>query len=78
MADEGMDAAATRAEEDLAKLPDNIVHPVARWFANHYMTAGHKRLGRILVEIGKGNDGMVWDNKRMQFVPKVEEPAGEE
>ena len=47
------DAAAVAAEE-LKKLPAEQVKLVADWWAKFYMTAGHKRLGRLLVAISKG------------------------
>ena len=47
------DAAAVAAEE-LKKLPAEQVKVVADWWAKFYMTAGHKRLGRLLVAISKG------------------------
>ena len=47
------DAAAVAAEE-LKKLPAEQVKVVADWWAKFYMTAGHKRLGRLLVTISKG------------------------
>ena len=40
--------------EELKKLPAEQVKVVADWWAKHYMTAGHKRLGRLLVAISKG------------------------
>jgi len=47
------DAAAVAAEE-LKKLPAEQVKVVADWWAKYYMTAGHKRLGRLLVAVSKG------------------------
>jgi len=47
------DAAAVAAEE-LKKLPVEQVKVVADWWVKYYMTAGHKRLGRLLVAISKG------------------------
>lgn len=49
----GMDNAASEAEQDLENLTDEAVKAVADWFAKHYLKAGHKRLGRILVAIAK-------------------------
>ena len=48
-----MDNAATEAEEDLNNLPDEVVNPMADWWYKWFMKAGHKRLGRILVNIVK-------------------------
>jgi hypothetical protein len=48
------DIAARKAE---AELPDDLAEmtsvEVAEWFADNYRTAGHKRLGRILVARAK-------------------------
>ena len=57
-----MDNAASEAEEDLANLTEESVKAMADWFAKWYIKtpdgkpgAGHKRLGRLLVRISKGN-----------------------
>ncbi len=49
------DRAAANAEADLdtMELGDLTGLQVAQWFAENYMTAGHKRLGRILVKRAK-------------------------
>ena len=46
---ESMDNAAKLAEADLESVPEEHVKSVASWWKKWYMTAGHKRLGRILV-----------------------------
>lgn len=50
----GMDEAAFQAMEAfkvvVASEP-NGVEAVARWWKDHYATAGHKRLARILMAI---------------------------
>ena len=48
------DEAAAIAAEELKKLPQDQVKIVADWWAKYYMSAGHKRLGRLLVAISKG------------------------
>jgi hypothetical protein len=48
-----MDAAAEEAERDLASLDQKAVEALAAWWLKWYMTAGHKRLGRLLVKIAK-------------------------
>jgi hypothetical protein len=48
-----MDAAAEEAEKDLATLDQAAVETIAAWWLKWYMTAGHKRLGRLLVKIAK-------------------------
>lgn len=51
---EEMDKAAQDAEKDLENLTGESVHSVADWWLKWYLTAGHKRLGRLLVSIAKG------------------------
>ncbi|MGA8857879.1 MAG: hypothetical protein WB643_12050 [Candidatus Bathyarchaeia archaeon] len=48
-----MDAAAEEAERDLASLDQEAVKALAVWWLKWYMTAGHKRLGRLLIKIAK-------------------------
>ncbi len=48
------DIAAEAAEAELTDdLNDFTGVELAAWFAAHYRTAGHKRLGRILVKRAK-------------------------
>ncbi len=47
-----MEAAARRAAQDLATIRER--HPdavalMAEWWKRHYLAAGHKRLGRVLL-----------------------------
>ncbi len=51
---EEMDVAAKEAEQDLENLESGAVKAMSAWFAKHYLKAGHKRLGRLLVSISKG------------------------
>ena len=51
---EAMDRAASEAEHDLENLDADAVRAMAEWWAKWYLTAGHKRLGRTLVKISKG------------------------
>ena len=44
-----MDQAAEAAAKELKTLNKEAVASVAVWWKNHYMKAGHKRLGRALV-----------------------------
>jgi hypothetical protein len=44
-----MDKAAQTAAEELEQLPADAVQVVANWLQKHYLEAGYKRLGRILV-----------------------------
>lgn len=44
-----MEAAAVQAAEDLLNLDQEAVKAVADWWRNHYLRAGHKRLGRVLI-----------------------------
>jgi hypothetical protein len=48
-----MDAAAEDAEKDLSTLDQAAVQVLATWWLKWYLTAGHKRLGRLLVKIAK-------------------------
>lgn len=48
-----MDSAARDAEKDLATLDHAAVEAVAAWWLKWYMTAGHKRLGRIMAKVAK-------------------------
>jgi hypothetical protein len=49
-----MDDAADAAIEELVEhLNEWTAMDVAKWWANWYMKAGHKRLGRRLVELAK-------------------------
>lgn len=52
---EAMDAAAKEAEQDLENLEAGAVKSLADWWAKHYLKAGHKRLGRLMVSIAKGD-----------------------
>jgi len=52
---QAMDDAANDAEEDLNNLPDEVVNSMADWWYKWFMKTGHKRLGRILVNIAKEN-----------------------
>jgi len=45
-----MDAAAEAAAKELDKLDPVAVRAVADWWKAHYLKAGHKRLGRKLLE----------------------------
>jgi len=63
---QAMDNAAIDAEQELNQLltPLNQVQelePTAQdlidWWYKWYMTAGHKRLGRVLVQIAKEKEG---------------------
>lgn len=57
-ADEGlmrqMDDAASRAQTEIEQNIDNLsARDIISWWSKWYMKTGHKRLGRILVAIGK-------------------------
>jgi len=48
------DIAAREAEKELPDdLADWTAEKVAHWFDDHFRTAGHKRLGRIMVARSK-------------------------
>lgn len=47
-----MEAAAQRAADDLAAIREEHPEAVAllvEWWGRHYLAAGHKRLGRVLL-----------------------------
>ena len=48
-----MDEAARAADAQLRQMPQTVAVPLARWFKENYLKAGHKRLGRILVAYAK-------------------------
>jgi hypothetical protein len=48
-----MDEAARVADVALRAMPQSVAVPMARWFRDNYLKAGHKRLGRILVAYAK-------------------------
>ena len=49
-----MDHAANDAHEELIRNLDSwSARDVATWWARWYMKAGHKRLGRLLVDLAK-------------------------
>jgi hypothetical protein len=49
-----MDHAAEEAREELIRNLDSwCARDMATWWARWYMKAGHKRLGRLLVDIAK-------------------------
>lgn len=45
-----MDLAANDAEQELAGVSEDALQIVATWWERHYRKAGHKRLGRILLQ----------------------------
>lgn len=49
-----MDEAAEDAKKELDSLPKEAVEALSKWWAKWYATAGHKRLGRVLVEKSNG------------------------
>jgi hypothetical protein len=51
-----MDKAAQEAEKELKAMSQHITVPIARWWQKHYLKAGHKRLGRIMVAHAKAMD----------------------
>ena len=53
-----MDQAAELFEKELQSLPQTITVPFARLWKKHFMKAGHKRLGRMMVAHAKATDKM--------------------
>lgn len=58
-----MDAAAKVAAAQFAKLKPEIRNAMAKFWATHYVLAGHKRLGRMLAKHAKDN-GLVNSAKK--------------
>lgn len=55
---DAMDKAATDAMVDLQNtVPQQAYFQVATWWKKHYLSAGHKRLGRVMVSIAKELSG---------------------
>ena len=50
---EGMDKAAEVAEQEFKAMSQHITVPMARFWLKHYGKAGHKRLGRMMVQHAK-------------------------
>ena len=48
-----MDAAVLEGVEVLKGMPEELVLPMAEIFKDFYLKAGYKRLGKLLVLIGK-------------------------
>ena len=51
---QGMDNAARGAAIELEAVSPEAVALVAKWYADWYLSAGHKRLGRLLINVAKG------------------------
>jgi len=54
---ETADLEAEAAEDELDGIDPNAIQAIAQWWAKHYLIAGHKRLGRVL--IAKARMGVV-------------------
>ena len=52
---QAMDNAANQAEEELADLDPNALATIADWWYRWFLKAGHKRLGRLMVQAAKEN-----------------------
>jgi hypothetical protein len=50
---DNMDKAAAVAEQEFKAMSQHITVPMARWWLQHYSKAGHKRLGRMMVQHAK-------------------------
>jgi len=49
-----MDAAAIQARQEIEENIDNLsARDIINWWSKWYLKTGHKRLGRILVAMGK-------------------------
>lgn len=47
---QAMDNAAAEAEKELEGIDDNALKLVGSWVKRWYLTAGYKRLGRVLLK----------------------------
>lgn len=47
---ENMDRAAELAEEKLKEISEEHIIPIANWWKEHYIKAGHKRLAKVLLK----------------------------
>jgi geranylgeranyl pyrophosphate synthase len=56
-----MDKAAHEAEKELKAMSQHMTVPIARWWHKHYLKAGHKRLGRMMVAHAKAMAGTTPD-----------------
>lgn len=56
---QAMDNAAVDAENDLLNYPEEHITTVANWLKKHYLKAGYKRLGRVLLERAEQEGGLV-------------------
>jgi len=54
---QAMDNAAAEAENDLLNVDEQALVKVANWWRKWYMKAGHKRLGRILLQYAEKEEG---------------------
>lgn len=67
-----MDAGAKAAEEELIKL--NLgrtqIMPIANWLLKFYMTAGYRRLCKILIDVAKAEDS-VNNAKMIESINKI-------
>lgn len=54
---EQMDMAAREAAKELDALDREAVNKVAQWWRKWFLKAGHKRLGRLLIQRAKEQQG---------------------
>ena len=52
-----MDNAASDAENDLLEVDEEALRAVANWWKKWFGKAGHKRLGRILLQYSSESSG---------------------
>jgi hypothetical protein len=51
-----MDEAASAAASEFASFDPEIYEAIRDWWIEHYLKAGHKRLGRILIGAHPGEE----------------------
>ncbi len=55
----GMDEAAEQAKVEFERLPEETKKFAAAWLKKWYGKAGYKRLGRLLVNYAKAQEGKI-------------------
>ena len=57
MSPEEMDKAAAEAEQDLDNHNPDAIEEIGSWMKKHYLRAGYKRLGKILLQHATKKEG---------------------
>ena len=62
---EAMDLAAEKALNELESMDPAAVLLLGNWFKEYYMSAGHRRLGRILIQYAIRADVAQWKSSSL-------------